>query len=276
MKVGVGRERSGGGSRSVALGARMSGRLTAILTTVAAIPAWEIASRTGILPNSAFPSMSETAGRMFELLVDVEFWFAFQQTVVGWVVGVAIAVVLGVPFGMFLGRIHFAYISTRLLIDFLRTIPSVAVIPLITLLFGATVEMKVILVVYGAFWPLVLQMIYGVRDTDKVLVDTMRSYRVPKWRAAAWVLFPSSLPYLITGIRISIVVGLLLAVSAEILGSAPGIGLELALAQTGGDLSLTYAYIVFIGLVGVVVDLLLRWGSRRLLFWHASVREGNS
>jgi ABC-type nitrate/sulfonate/bicarbonate transport system permease component len=122
----------------------------------------------------------------------------------------------------------------------------------------------------------VLQMIYGVRDTDKVLVDTMRSYRVPKWRAAAWVLFPSSLPYLITGIRISIVVGLLLAVSAEILGSAPGIGLELALAQTGGDLSLTYAYIVFIGLVGVVVDLLLRWGSRRLLFWHASVRESNS
>jgi ABC-type nitrate/sulfonate/bicarbonate transport system permease component len=213
---------------------------------------------------------------MFALLVDVEFWFAFQQTVVGWVVGVAIAVVLGVPVGMFLGRIHFAYISTRLLIDFLRTIPSVAVIPLITLLFGATVEMKVILVVYGAFWPLVLQMIYGVRDTDKVLVDTMRSYRVPKWRAAAWVLFPSSLPYLITGIRISIVVGLLLAVSAEILGSAPGIGLELALAQTGGDLSLTYAYIVFIGLVGVVVDLLLRWGSRRLLFWHASVRESNS
>ncbi|MDI2099231.1 ABC transporter permease [Ruicaihuangia caeni] len=247
--------------------------MSSIITVIAALAAWEVSSRLGILPNSVFPSMSQTATRLGELLIDPLFWAAFVETVVSWIVGVLIAAAIGIPVGMVLGRVAFAYRSTRLLVDFLRTIPSIAVIPLITLLFGATMQMKIILIVYGAVWPLVLQMIYGVRDTDKVLVDTVHSYKVSKWRAAASVLFPSALPYLVTGMRISIVVGLLLAISAEMLGSAPGIGLELALAQTGGDLSLTYAYIVFIGLVAVLVDILLRRLSRVVLFWHASVRE---
>ncbi|WP_166879977.1 ABC transporter permease [Salinibacterium sp. ZJ450] len=240
---------------------------------VVALVAWELGSVLGALPASVFPSMSETGGRLFGLFVDPEFWNSFRETLISWIIGVVAAAVLGLPVGILLGRVAFLYKSSRLLIDFLRTIPSVAVIPLLTLILGATMEMKVVLVIYGAFWPIALQTIYGVRDVDKVLMDTVRSYGIPRLRSALAVLLPAALPYLVTGLRISVVVGLLLAISGEILGSAPGIGLDMALAQTGGDVSLTYAYIVFIGLLGVTVDLLLNVMSRKVLFWHASVRE---
>ncbi|MCG2623044.1 ABC transporter permease subunit [Arthrobacter sp. I2-34] len=216
--------------------------------------------------------MSQTFARLGQLLGEAGFWAAFGQTMAGWILGVLIAVGLGLPVGMLLGRIGLLYRSSRLMVDFLRTIPSVAVIPLVTLLFGATLEMKVMLVAFGSFWPFMLQVAYGVQDTDKVLVDTVRSFRLSTGRAAWYVFSPSALPFAVTGLRIAAVTGLLLTISSEILGSAPGLGLELALAQTGGDLSLTYAYIVFIGLLGVALNLVLNASSRRVLFWHASVR----
>ena len=259
-------------ARAATLPALLRRRWTSVVAVAAALAAWEAGSASGVLPHTLFPSMSATFGRLGGLLVDGGFWYAFGLTVESWVIGVAIATALALPTGMLLGRVAIAYRSARLMVDFLRTIPSVSVIPLITLLFGASMEMKVILVVYGSFWPLMLQMVYGVRDTDRVLIDTVRSYRLSRWSAARHVLAPSALPYVVTGLRISVVVGLLLAISSEILGSAPGIGLELALAQGGGDLSLTYAYIVFIGLVGVTLDLALNAASRIVLFWHPSVR----
>ncbi len=262
------------GTRTGPISGLLRRRWTSILAVAASLAAWEAGTASGILPHTMFPSVSATFARLGGLLVDGRFWYAFGLTVVSWVVGVAIATALALPIGMLLGRSGTAYRSTRLMIDFLRTIPSVSVIPLITLLFGASMEMKVILVIYGSFWPLMLQMVYGVRDTDRVLIDTVRSYRLSRWSAAQHVFAPASLPFVVTGLRISVVVGLLLAVSSEILGSAPGIGLELALAQGGGDLSLTYAYIVFIGLVGLALDLVLNASSRIVLFWHPSVRGG--
>ncbi|WP_142061151.1 ABC transporter permease [Pseudarthrobacter sp. B4EP4b] len=248
-------------------------RIIGALVVAGSLVAWELASLSGLLPDSIFPRMTSTFGALVELFQDPAFWSSFAQTIASWLIGIVIAAVGGVPVGMVLGRVTFLYNSSRLLIDFLRTIPAVAVIPLITLLFGATMEMKVILVVYGAFWPIMLQTAYGVRDTDRVLMDTARSYGLTGLRTARFVLAPSALPYLVTGMRISAVVGLLLAISSEILGSAPGIGLDLALAQTGGALTLTYAYVVFIGLLGVCVDFGLNKISRSVLFWHPSVRE---
>jgi ABC-type nitrate/sulfonate/bicarbonate transport system permease component len=249
---------------------------TAIVVILALLAGWELASRSGLLAVTTFPSMSATARALVDLLVDPAFWHQFGLTVTSWLIGVAIACALGIPAGLLLGRSQFLYRSSRLLVDFLRTIPSVAVIPLITLLVGATMEMKIILVVYGAFWPILIQTVYGVQDTDRVLTDTGRSYRLSNWHRIAFVFLPSTLPYLVTGLRIATVVGLLLAISSEILGSAPGIGLDLALAQSAGALDLTYAYVVFIGLLGVLVNICLNRISRAVLSWHASERKDAS
>ncbi|MGI5143971.1 MULTISPECIES: ABC transporter permease [unclassified Streptomyces] len=258
------------------LAKRVSSHWTAIAVILGALLLWQFGSAEGFLPESAFPSMTGTLRTLVDLFGESQFWHSFGQTLISWVVGVAIAIALAIPLGLLLGRLPFLHVSSRLLIDFMRTIPSVAVIPLITLLFGATMEMKLILVVYGAFWPLLIQTIYGVHDADKVLMDTARSYRVSGWRRAVYVLFPSTLPYIVTGLRIAIVVGLLLGVSSEILGSAPGVGLDMAIAQNGGALELTYAYVAFIGLLGVAVNLALNSATKRILWWHTSVRGDNA
>ncbi|MDQ1060830.1 ABC-type nitrate/sulfonate/bicarbonate transport system permease component [Arthrobacter globiformis] len=242
------------------------------LTIAVALAAWEFGSQTGLLPSSVFPSMTSTVQALVTLLGDPGFWQALGDTMMSWVIGVLIAAAAGIPLGMLLGRIGFLYRSTRLLIDFLSTIPSVSVIPVILLLFGATMEMKVVLIVYGAFWPILVQTAYGVRDTDRVLLDTARSYSFTPARSVFSILMPSALPFIVTGLRISAIIGLLLAVSSEVLGSAPGIGMEMVMAQTGGALAPTYAYVLLIGLVGIAAYLGLNYMSRRVLFWHPSVR----
>ncbi|WP_159709012.1 ABC transporter permease [Arthrobacter sp. 18067] len=242
------------------------------LTIVVALAAWELASRTGVLPGSVFPTMSSTFGALVSLLGQGKFWQALGLTMTSWVIGLAIAAFVGIPLGLLLGRVGFLYRSTRLLIDFLSTIPSVSVIPVVLLLFGATTQMKVVLIVYGAIWPILVQTAYGVRDTDRVLLDTARSYSLTRLRSIRYILVPSALPYIITGVRIAAVISLLLAVSSEVLGSAPGIGMEMVLAQSGGALAPTYAYVVLIGLVGVAVYLAFNQLSSRLLSWHPSER----
>jgi ABC-type nitrate/sulfonate/bicarbonate transport system permease component len=245
-----------------------------LLTVFVALVLWEYGSGSGMLPASVFPSMTDTFQALGSLLGLPRFWQAFGETIISWTIGVLIAAGAGIPLGLLLGRIGVLYKSTRLLIDFLSTIPSVSVIPVVLLIFGATMEMKVVLIVYGALWPILVQTAYGVRDTDRVLIDTARSYSLTPLRSIRYILVPSALPYVVTGLRISIVIGLLLALSSEILGSAPGLGMEMVLAQTGGALAPTYAYVLFIGLLGVAVYLGLNELSRRVLNWHPSVRGG--
>ncbi|MCG2622982.1 ABC transporter permease subunit [Arthrobacter sp. I2-34] len=259
------------GSRVTTL-ARYGREGTGLAVIAAALGLWELSSVTGLLPGSAFPSMSATLPALATLLGSAGFWQAFGLTLGSWALGVLIAAAAAIPAGMLLGRIRFLYRSTRLAVDFLSTIPSVAMIPVIVLLFGATMEMKLVLIVYGAFWPILVQTAYGVRDTDRVLLDTARSYSLSRLTAAVFILVPTALPYVVTGLRISAVIGLLLGVSGEVLGSAPGLGLEMNMAQSGGDLPVTYAYVILIGLIGIAVDRGLNQVSRRVLYWHPSVR----
>ncbi|MCZ9880230.1 ABC transporter permease [Arthrobacter sp. B2a2-09] len=247
-------------------------KASGVLTIAVALAAWELGNRSGMLPRSMFPSMSSTFEALLSLMGQARFWQALGLTMLSWVIGLALAAAVGIPLGMLLGRVGFLYRSTRLLIDFLSTIPSVSVIPVVLLLFGATTQMKVVLIVYGAVWPILVQTAYGVRDTDRVLIDTARSYSLSRLRSIRYVLIPSAMPYIMTGVRIAAVIGLLLAVSSEVLGSAPGVGMEMVLAQSGGALAPTYAYVVLIGLVGVAVYLAFNELSRRLLNWHPSER----
>src|SRR6185295_20071163 len=96
------------------------------------------------------------------------FWTALLQTVRGWALGLGIATALAVPLGILLGSSDFAARAFRVPIEFLRPIPSAALIPVLFLTLGTNVKSEVFLATFGAFWPLLVQTIYGVRDVDPV------------------------------------------------------------------------------------------------------------
>ena len=123
-----------------------------------------------------------------------DFWTAFGETVRGWAIGLGLAIVLAVPIGIALGSSDFAASAFRVPIEFLRPIPSAALIPLLFLTLGTNLKSEIFLATFGAFWPLLVQTMYGVRDVDPIATDTARSFRVGKLERLYRVTLPSALP----------------------------------------------------------------------------------
>ncbi|MDX6315943.1 MAG: hypothetical protein QOF44_5407, partial [Streptomyces sp.] len=199
-------------------------------------------------------------------------WTALGETMRAWAIGLGIAFVLAVAVGMLIEAIPGARAATVSTIEFLRPIPSVALIPLATLLYGADLGSSLLLVVYAAFWQVLIQVLYGIADVDPVARETARSYRLGRWSTFRRLVWPTALPYVMTGLRLAAAVAFILAVTAELVIGGPGLGREIQLAQSGGAVATVYALITVAGCVGVVVNLAVRALERRVLAWHPSVR----
>ncbi len=232
----------------------------------------EIVPRLGIVPRRYMPTSSEIGAALLDELGDPGFWTALLDTVRGWALGLAIASVAGVVLGIVIGGSRFLREATASTIEFLRPIPSVALIPLAALLYGTSLESKLLLVVYAAFWQMLIQVLYGVQDVDPVAMDTARTYGLRRWARIRHVVWPTALPYVMTGLRLAAAVALILAVTAELVIGNPGIGNRLAVAQSSGATDTTYALVVVAGVLGVIVNLGARWVERRSLSWHQSQR----
>ncbi|MHA6781220.1 ABC transporter permease [Pseudonocardia saturnea] len=244
--------------------------LAGVLGTTAVL---ELAVRAGLLPAAWFPPPTEIIPAFAALVTTGELFPPVGQTLQGWVLGIVAATAVAVPLGVLIGSSDLAHRMSRFLLEFLRPIPPVALIPAAVLIFGSNLDMKVFLIAFGTFWPVLLQTVYGVHDVDPTARDTARSYGLGR-RAVLWrIILPSALPYLATGLRIAAAIGLILAVTSEIVVGVPGIGVRITDAQSaGGAEALMYAWILAAGLLGWVLNGLLQTAERRLLHWHTSFR----
>jgi ABC-type nitrate/sulfonate/bicarbonate transport system permease component len=190
-----------------------------------------------------------------------------------WALGLAIAVTLAVVAGFIIGSSAVLRRFTHSTIEFLRPIPSVALIPLAVLLFGVQLESTLLLVVYASFWQVLIQVLYGVADVDNVAMQTAKSYGLGPVARVRYVIFPTTLPFLMTGVRLGAAVALILAITAQLIIGSPGLGQQIALAQSGGAIAALYALVVATGLIGIAINLFMRWLERKTLSWHSSVRS---
>jgi ABC-type nitrate/sulfonate/bicarbonate transport system permease component len=236
----------------------------------------EVVPRLGLVSRDFLPPASEILRTLGHEMAGRELWTALGETMRAWAIGLGIAFVLAVAVGMLIETIPGARAATVSTIEFLRPIPSVALIPLATLLYGADLGSSLLLVVYAAFWQVLIQVLYGIADVDPVARETARSYRLGRWSTFRRLVWPTALPYVMTGLRLAAAVAFILAVTAELVIGGPGLGREIQLAQSGGAVATVYALITVAGCVGVVVNLAVRALERRVLAWHPSVRGESS
>ena len=261
------------GVERAGLGIARVGQVGAVLLSVAAaLAVWELVSRTGLIAERDLPSMSSSFRELWSLVQTTSFWGAFAQTVRGWALGLAVAIALAVPIGILLGSSDFAARALRVPIEFLRPIPSAALIPLLFLTLGTTLRSEVFLAAFGAFWPLLVQTMYGVRDVDPLAIDTARSFGVGRFERLYRIKLPSAVPYIATGVRISSAVSLILAFTAELFMGIPGLGQKVNFAQAYGLNDQLYAYALATGFLGVAIHLVSSAAERRALRWHPSQR----
>ena len=125
--------------------------LLPLLSVAAFLVAWEVVTRAGVISQTDLPSATTTFEKLWSLVQTNQFWTSLLQTLRGWALGLALATVLAVPIGIFLGTSHFALRALRVPIEFLRPIPSAALIPLLFLTLGTTLQSEIFLAAFGAF-----------------------------------------------------------------------------------------------------------------------------
>jgi ABC-type nitrate/sulfonate/bicarbonate transport system permease component len=233
---------------------------------------WEAVVRAGLIPETSIPPATSAIGELVTQLTEAAMWKAVGNTLEGWAIGLGLAVLLGVPAGILIGSSRWAYRALRVPIEFLRPIPSVALIPLAVLVYGTGLQSKVFLAAFASFWPLLIQTIYGVQDVDPVATDTARAFQLGRFERLWRITVPSAVPYIATGIRIASAVALILCVTAELVIGSAGLGRQINSASSGGNVELMYAMIIATGLLGWLLNIAATMVERRVLHWHPSQR----
>lgn len=243
--------------------------LLGVTGVLLAFGACEAVSRAGLVRRSYLPPASEVLARAAGLAGDSVFLDGIAATLRAWALGLALACAIAVPLGLALGSVPVVDAAVRAIVEFLRPLPSVALIPLVSLLLGSGTETKVALVTYASVWPILFNTVYGLGETDPLAKDTLRAFGFGRLAVLLRVELPGTAPFIAAGIRISASVALILAVATEIL-SGFGEGLGIFIAQSGLATDGTtdvLAGVVWAGVLGLVVNGVLVWGERRLFPW---------
>lgn len=241
--------------------------LQRLLAMAALIGVWQLVILSGTMPSMA-PDVPEIFRAIVEVLGLGVFWAAIAKTMTAALSGWLIAVAVGVTLGLLVGSISYLDRSTSILIDFGRSFPVLALMPVVIMLLGSNTRMEIVVVSLSCLWPVLVQTIYGARRQEAAVVDTIRVFRIPKGLWFRRVLLPGALPFIATGVRISASIAILVAVGVEVLSQAPGIGREITLAQESQDWDLAFAYLFFAGLMGWGIALGLQAVETRFLKWN--------
>ena len=246
-----------------------------ILFPLAFLAVWQLLSMTGILPSNRLPSPFEIILALKELLMfglpqgKVLFYhclFSLVRVLGGFLAAAAVAI----PFGIVLGRSKRLHEMVIPIIEIIRPIPPLAWIPLSILWFGIGFKSAVFIIFLGCFFPIILSTISGVLSVDKVLIDAAKTLGAQEREIFYKVLLPGSFPSIYTGLRIAMGIGWMTLVAAEFTGvkSGYGVGYMIMTARDIQRPDYILAGMVSIGLIGFLLDLLLRLCERKSLKWR--------
>jgi len=235
----------------------------------------EVVSRLGLVNEKFLPPFSTVFSAMLGLFTDVGFLTDIASTVGTWALGLGLSIVIAVPIGFLLGLSEVSYRASRTVIELVRTLPAVALIPLVILAVGSGLEMKIVLALYAAVWPILFNTIYGVHGTDPKAKEMGKSFGLSRLAIIRRIVLPSAAPFIATGVRVSSSIVLIVIVTVEIIvGGATGVGAFISQMRILGDqVTLVYAGILVAGLLGLIINLVLGALERRFFRWNQTARS---
>ncbi|MPZ80208.1 MAG: ABC transporter permease subunit [Actinophytocola sp.] len=187
-------------------------------------------------------------------------------------VGYAAALVLGIGIGMAIGSSRWLRALVEPLLEFLRAIPPPVLVPILVLIAGIGNTMKILVIISGCLWPVLLNAVEGVRAVDEVLADTCRSYRI-RGRLRWWhLVLRSASPQIVAGARQALSVGIILMVISEMFAASSGIGFTVIQFKDGFQIPQMWSGVILLGLLGVLLSVLFRIAEHQVLGWYHGSR----
>ena len=228
---------------------------------------WEVAARTGLIDTRFFPAPSQVFDTFLELVRSGELWAntwaSLQRLFWGALLGGIPALLLGLAMG--LSRPLRAVIDP--LVAATYPIPKSAVLPLILLIFGLGEASKIVIVATGVFYPVLINTSTGVLGIDRIHLDVGRNFGAGRWQVFRRIAFPGALPFIVSGVRLGIGMGLILISIAEMVGAKSGLGYMIWNAWEILSVETMYVGLIVIALLGFALSVLLTELERVLVPW---------
>lgn len=230
------------------------------------VAVWWFASANST--DTYFPSLHDILQRSRELW----FWEGTHQDVLPSLrrlaIGYLIACASGVLVGLLLGTVGWLENASRPYVEFLRSTPGIALMPLISLVFGLGDGFKIATIGLVCAWPVLLNTIDGVHSVEPQLRDVARSYRLSRADRVRYILLPSAAPQIFAGARTSLAIGVIAMTATEMIGIGGGLGFFTLNASTSFDYTGLWSGIIALGVVGYILNKLFALVERRLIAWH--------
>ena len=232
---------------------------------------WEIYSRAAGIQDY-LPPPSAALKALVEPGVARSLLGHLAGTLGRFVGGYFLAAALAVAVGVVLGYSRFAYSVSEVIIELLRPMPSVAIIPVAILCLGIGDAMMIAVTVYAAAWPILLNTIDGVRNLDRTLIDTARTFGLGRLKILWQVALPAAAPYIATGLRVSLPIALILVTTSEMVAGSDGLGYFILDEERSLRPANMYAGIVVVALLGYALNRLFLLVEARALAWKRGLR----
>ena len=215
-----------------------------------------------------FATPSQIGGTLWKMFATGSIWTPLGVSASGFCVGLGLAILVGLPLGVLIGRSRTLNAMFDPFITAFNATPRLVFLPLVMLWFGLGLWSKVVIVFIGALFPILINTYEGVRNSDKLLINVVRSFGAKEWDVARLVVIPNAMPYIIAGLRLAIGRAVLGVVVAEFFGSESGLGVMMVQAAGRYQIDIVFSGLIVFAVMTLAMTAAVQVLENRLGRWR--------
>ena len=246
--------------------ARVARRFLGVATFVAALGIWEVWAHSEA--SFLVPTASAVAERAWQVWPTADFLTVVAASLKRLAAGYALGAGIGIAVGLLMGSSRGARRTLEPVVEFLRAVPAIAIVPAALVILGLGDRMQIAVIAFGVCFPVLVNTVAGVRAVSPEARDTASMLHVGPVERVFRIYFPAALPSIVAGLRVALSIGLVMLVISEFVGEGDGLGHYIVFQQSQYNVTEMYGGILFLGLLGYVLNRLFLLAERHVLAWH--------
>jgi ABC-type nitrate/sulfonate/bicarbonate transport system permease component len=236
---------------------------------------WELVARAGLIRPLFLPGLPAVLDQFWVLLREGEIIVPLMVSLYRAFAGLALAVIAGVLGGLLMARSRWADWALDPLVSIAFPAPKIAFVPIFILWFGIDHLSKILLVAFTCVFPMIIATYHGATAVSRTVIWSAEAMGTPERKLLSRIILPAALPYVFSGIRVTLPVSLIIAFTAEMIAGGGGVGSALMFAQRFFQTPTVFVYILIMLMTGFVLDRLMLWLRARLLPWQDEMQPGD-
>jgi ABC-type nitrate/sulfonate/bicarbonate transport system permease component len=246
-------------------------KINGLLFFLGLLIVWELVAQARLINPLVVPPLSRILGVFSDLVWSGQIPLQVASSMKRAAAGYIMAAVVFIPLGILMGLSQSVYRLFEVIVEMLRPVPPPVMIPVAMLFFGLEDAMKIFVIFFSCAWPILLNTLDGTRNVDRVLLNTARTFGLSRWKIIWNIILPAASPQIVTGLKVSLPITLILVVISEMVGSTDGIGYFILDSQRRFRVAQMYAGMLTLAILGYALNQFFNVLYRLLMPWHVGL-----